>query len=109
MLPVAGGCNSHSTPGQIEAQRGKEWITRMSCGSCHEIPGIEGAKGMVAPPPLRHFGSRQLIAGVLPNTPENLRRYLRSPQTVVPGNEMPRQQLTDRQARAIAAYLLKLR
>ena len=46
-----------------------------------------------------------MIAGVLPNTPENLVHWLRSPQAVVPGNAMPDVGLSDAQARDIAAYL----
>lgn len=83
-------------------------IGRSGCGSCHEIPGIMHANGMVGPP-LDHFARRTIIAGLLPNTPANLVHWIRSPQQVVPGNAMPDAGLSDRQARDVAAYLYTLR
>ena len=49
---------------------------------------------------------RRLAAGVLPNTPENLARWLREPQAVKPGNlmKLPRQ-LTEDEISALVAYL----
>lgn len=91
-----------------DASTGRIVITRQACGSCHEIPGIELANGLVGPP-LTHFASRQMIAGALPNSPANLAAFLRSPQSVVKGGAMPDMGLTDGQARDAAAYLLTLR
>jgi cytochrome c1 len=99
--PGAGGLDGDPAAGQIV-------ITRQACGSCHSIPGIELANGLVGPP-LTHFGSRQMIAGVLPNAPANLVAFLRSPQSVVKGGVMPDMGLTSRQARDAAAYLLTLK
>jgi cytochrome c1 len=79
-----------------------------NCGSCHTIPGIQGARGAVGPP-LYFFSRRTMIAGELPNTPENLVHWIRSPQSVIPGNAMPDLGLTDTQARDVAAYLYTLR
>lgn len=84
--------------------RGDLLMGRYSCGACHQIPGIEGANGMVGPP-LGSFAQRTVIAGLLPNTPSNLVLWLRHPQSVTPGNAMPDLGLTDAQARDIAASL----
>jgi cytochrome c1 len=84
--------------------RGEILVGRYSCGACHEMPGVEGADGLVGPP-LGTFSRRTMIAGVLPNTPANLVHWLRSPQAVVPGNAMPDVGLSDAQARDVAAYL----
>jgi cytochrome c1 len=86
--------------------RGAVLVGRFSCGACHQIAGVEGANGKVGPP-LSTFGDRTMIAGVLPNTPENLVRWLRHPQAVTPGNAMPDVGLSDAQARDIAAYLYR--
>jgi cytochrome c len=87
---------------------GATQITRNACGSCHEIPGIEEAVGRVGPS-LRHFATRQMIAGRLANTPGNLQRWLKSPQGIAPGNAMPDQGLTDQQAHDVALYLEQLK
>ncbi len=91
-----------------DAKRGSVVIGRSGCGSCHEIPGIMHAEGMVGPP-LDHFSRRTIVAGLLPNTPANLVHWIRDPQQVVPGNAMPDAGLDDQQARDVAAYLYTLR
>src|SRR4051812_15802160 len=54
------------------AAAGLTAISRYSCGACHEIPGVPGADGKVGPP-LTGVAGRVIIAGRLPNTPQNLR------------------------------------
>lgn len=90
-----------------DAERGQAIIARQSCGSCHQIPGIPLADGVVGPP-LDHFRSRTMIAGLLPNRPSDLVRWLRAPQSVLPHNGMPDTGLTDEEARNVAAYLYTL-
>lgn len=84
--------------------RGAKWIGEAGCGQCHEIPGIKGARGKVGPP-LSHFGVRTTIAGLLPNTAQNLTRWISDPQQVLPGNAMPASNLSRQQAEDVAAYL----
>jgi cytochrome c1 len=91
-----------------DPSRGAVIINQAQCGACHEIPGIPDAHGLVGPP-LMDFGRRTMVAGMLPNTPDALVRWLRDPQSVTPGNGMPDTHLTDRQARDVAAYLYSLR
>lgn len=83
-------------------------IVAKGCGSCHTIPGIYTARGLVGPP-LMFFSRRTMIAGELPNTPDNLVRWIRDPKLVEPGTAMPDLGLTDREARDVAAYLYTLR
>lgn len=90
------------------APRGKQVIAEKSCGSCHTIPGIRGARGMVGPP-LYFFSRRTYVAGHLPNNTESLVRWVRSPQSVDPATAMPNLGLTDQQARDVAAFLYTLR
>jgi cytochrome c1 len=86
---------------------GRQLIVSYGCGSCHTIPGIYQARGVVGPP-LYFFGRRTMIAGELPNTPDNLVRWLRNPQDVEPGTAMPVLGLNQDQAQDIAAYLDEL-
>jgi zinc transporter ZupT len=55
------------------------------------------------------IGTRGFIAGVLPNTPQNMVRWLRHPQAVSPKSAMPDLGVTEPDARDIAAYLSTLR
>jgi cytochrome c2 len=91
-----------------DADAGKAAIERVGCGSCHVIPGVEGADGMVGPP-LDHIGSRQYLAGMLHNTPDSMITWLSHPQRIVPGNAMPDMGLSATEARNIAAYLETLK
>ena len=90
------------------ARRGQSVIADKNCGSCHTIPGISGAQGVVGPP-LLFFSRRTFIAGQLPNNPGNLVRWIRNPQSVEPDTAMPDLGLTDQEARDVAAFLYQLR
>lgn len=90
------------------APRGKQVISEKGCGSCHTIPGIQAARGVVGPP-LYFFARRTYVAGHLPNDTENLVKWVRSPQSVDPVTAMPNLGLSDQQARDVAAYLYTLR
>lgn len=91
-----------------DARRGAQLIRDFGCGSCHTIPGISSAHGLVAAP-LDYFSRRTFIAGQLPNTPVNLVRWIVDPSAVEPGTAMPRLGLSEQQARDVAAYLYTLR
>jgi mono/diheme cytochrome c family protein len=99
---------AYSTASGGDAHRGRQVIAAKGCGSCHMIPGVSGANGMVGPP-LNWFSRRTYIAGELPNTPENLVRWVQLPKSVEPATAMPALGLSDQQARDVAAYLYTLR
>lgn len=101
-----GGCQDEAKGGQTggNSARGAALIVKLGCGTCHMVPGIDGATALVGPP-LDHMGSRVYIAGVLRNTPDNMIAWLRDPQAVVPGNAMPNMGIDEDQARDITAYL----
>ena len=105
-LPLA-SC-ARPAPAIGDPRQGLIQVQRSACGSCHRIPGVEHSNGLVGPP-LAHFAGRSMIAGMLPNTPTNLVRWLRDPQAVAPGNAMPNEGLTEAQAADVAAYLYSLR
>ena len=90
------------------ADAGRAAILNYGCGTCHTIPGVPGADAM-AGPPLTLFAYRKYIAGMLPNTPDNLVTWIRAPQAVVPGNAMPDLGVTESDALNIAAYLATLK
>ena len=87
-----------------DAALGKEAIERAGCASCHTIAGVRWPKGKVGPP-LEGLADRAVIAGRIPNTPENLAGFIRNAPTLVPGATMPAMPVSDREARDIAAFL----
>jgi cytochrome c2 len=112
---LLGGCygagedeTSAQPPTGGDSRHGIELIQQFGCGSCHTIPGVAGAEGLVAAP-LDRLARRVYIAGFLRNTPENLMIWLQTPQRILPGNAMPDMGLNERQARDIVAYLYTLR
>jgi cytochrome c len=102
-----GGAVPGAEPKLGDPDRGQQLISDYGCGSCHVVPGVNDADGLVGPP-LTDFGRRSYIAGVLPNNADNLQHWIRDPQSVVPGNAMPDLGVSGVDARDIAAYLLTL-
>lgn len=91
-----------------DPHRGAETVARYGCGSCHTIDGISGANGLVGPP-LTGIANRMYIAGVLPNTPQNLVRWIQDPKQVNDKTAMPKLGLNERDAGDVAAYLYTIR
>jgi cytochrome c2 len=90
------------------SRAGRMAIAAYGCGSCHVIPGIAGATGQ-AGPALRELAIRPTIAGKLANNPAAMARWLEHPQAVIPGNGMPEQGVTRREAQDMTAYLYTLK
>lgn len=112
-LAVSSACVTDHEPGAAtpttphgNASHGKELIVSYGCGSCHEIPGVAKANGRVGPP-LTDWPSRKIIAGRLPNNAANLARWVRDPQGIDPGVDMPNLGITVEESHDIAAYLLE--
>ena len=76
-----------------------------ACAACHSVDPGDTARALG--PNLATLDTRgHLGAGWLPNTPENLRRWLREHQAIKPGNAMPDfAGIDDDMLDAIAAYL----
>jgi cytochrome c len=88
--------------------RGPDLMRKYGCQACHTIPGVVGADGLVGPP-LAGIASRSYIAGVLPNAPANMLRWIADPKKVDSLTAMPNVGVTPSDARHIAAYLYTLR
>lgn len=69
------------------ARRGADAFLRHGCGACHAIRGTV-ADGTIGPD-LTHVGGRRRIAGVVPNTVDGFRDWLRDPEAHKPGVRMP--------------------
>jgi cytochrome c oxidase subunit 2 len=91
------------------AVKGLTLFQTSTCIDCHAIRGMPGANASVAPD-LTHVASRrQLGAGILENTPANMRSWLKNPQHIKPGVLMPDFNFTDQQLDQLEAYLETLR
>lgn len=104
----AGAARTASAITGGDPERGRQALRRYGCSTCHTIPGVPGARGTVGPP-LDHMARRVYIAGHLPNTPDNLRRWIEHPDRLDPPNAMPDVGVTAGDSRDIAAYLYTLR
>ena len=91
-----------------DATRGSVLLRQYGCGTCHRIPGVEGAAGTVGPS-LDRLGRRVYVAGVIPNSPQELARWIRTPEGVKPGTGMPNAGVTEPDAKDMVAYLYRLR
>jgi cytochrome c len=114
MLAVAlSGCEEAQSPpartiAHGDAKAGAALIRQYGCASCHAIPGIRGADGIVGPS-LRAFAVRAYIGGVHPNTPETLVRWIMDAPGMSPDTAMPDMSIPEDHARDIAVYLHTLR
>lgn len=114
LTPFVNGCDAGNSPRTYAVAtdgnpaHGRDLMQAYGCGSCHIVPGVHGARGLVGPP-LIYFSERTMIAGELPNSEDNLVHWIEHPRQVEPKTAMPDLGVTDREAHDIAAYLYTLR
>ncbi|MGB9152564.1 MAG: cytochrome c oxidase subunit II [Alphaproteobacteria bacterium] len=86
---------------------GRAVFLHNACINCHNITGTV-ANGRFGPD-LTHIAGRDTIAsGAIPNTPENLRKWIDNPAQMKPGCFMPAMHLNDHELNAVTAYLTTL-
>lgn len=107
VLPLAAtyGCSAgrNQQVGTAWHPSAPQLMIQYGCPSCHVIPGVPGAAGKVGPS-LDSLAQRSYIAGVLPNTPENLEHWVMHPQSIHPGTAMPEMGVTSSDARTITEF-----
>jgi len=90
------------------AAAGKQLFFKATCQQCHTIYGTT-AKATIGPD-LTHFARRKEIgAGVIENTTENLTLWLKDPQALKPGCKMPDFKLSAEHLKQLVAYLETLK
>src|SRR5271169_3418250 len=83
---------------------GRHIFEKTACINCHAISGTvaDGRFG----PDLTHLMSRETIAaGAATNTHDNLKLWIRNPESIKPGSLMPAMNLSDQDLDAVTAYL----
>lgn len=94
-----------------DPERGKKILTDTGpCKACHLIEGT-AAQGKVAPRALTHFQTYPTIAQAegFANTPENLAKWLKDPQSIKKGTAMPNNNLKPQEIADLVAYLQTLK
>lgn len=86
------------------SQQGRVALEQYGCGSCHRIPGVREAHGRVGPS-LEKIDEQIYLAGLVPNNPENLMRWIMDPQSIDPKTLMPDLNVTRAEAEDMAAFL----
>jgi cytochrome c oxidase subunit 2 len=95
--------------GRDERTQRAEQQFLIHCGRCHRVRGTSASFG-AAGPDLTHVASRStLAAGTLPNVKGYLAGWIADPQTLKPGNHMPRVPLAVDDFHAIVDYVDSLR
>jgi cytochrome c oxidase subunit II len=90
------------------AAAGRRVFETQACMNCHAVRGT-AATGRFGPD-LTHLASRDTLAsGIVPNTKENLKQWIKDPDSFKPGSLMPAMQLSDQQLDQLTAYLATLK
>ncbi|MEK5443270.1 MULTISPECIES: cytochrome c oxidase subunit II [unclassified Fredinandcohnia] len=101
--------DAEHVPANDVAKAGEELFSANGCISCHAIN--PGEKRPTAPS-LANFGDRSSIAGKLEYNKENLKNWLKDPESIKPGNNMTgtydNKGLSDQDLDALAEYLMGL-
>lgn len=109
---ILSGCGDehviHPVSASGDAERGRIALTQYACHACHIIPGITGSRVYVGPP-LAGLAKRPDIVGQLPNTPDNLLRWIRDPHSIDPHTAMPDLGVSEQHARDMVAFLNTLK
>ncbi len=88
-----------------QAVQGEQLFASKGCIGCHSLNSVGTPKGMLGPN-LAGIGTRKMIAGGwLPNTDDNLHRWIKTPQAVKEGVLMAVPEMTDAEVDALVAYL----
>jgi cytochrome c oxidase subunit 2 len=97
------GETQQAQPGEAVSV-GRHIFETTACINCHTVSGTV-ASGVFGPD-LTHLMSRETIAsGAATNTPENLRNWIRNPDSIKPGSLMPAMNLNDQDLNALTEYL----
>ncbi len=91
------------------AKQGEE-IFNQSCITCHAVTPEAKPSGELAPN-LAGFADREKVAGILDHNEKELKKWIKDPEKIKPGNKMTGTypEMSDQELDALAAYLMELK
>ena len=101
-------CGAENPALDGDPERGRLLLRQFGCGACHRISGVADAQGNVGPA-LDGVARRVYLAGMVPNSPEGMTRWIRAPKAFDPKTAMPDLGVSEAHARDMVAYLYTLR
>lgn len=99
-------CPRPTTAGPYSIERAQIMLRQYACDNCHIIEGMVGPITHIGPS-LVNWHERKYIAGVLPNTQQNLVQWIVDPQGVSPHTLMPDLEVIEPHAEQMARYLMR--
>lgn len=98
-------CPKPTTVKAYSRERAQIIFRQYACDNCHMIGGLVGPNTHVGPS-LVNWHDRKYIGGILPNTPENLVRWIVAPQSISPHTMMPDLDVIEPHAQHMVRYLM---
>lgn len=98
-------CPRPTTAKAYSRERTQIMFRQYACDNCHIIGGMVGPKTHVGPS-LENWRERKYIGGILPNTHDNLVRWIVAPQSISPHTLMPDLEVIEPHAEQMARYLM---
>jgi cytochrome c oxidase subunit 2 len=91
-------------PASAQGLAGMKLFVGRTCVNCHSFDGISTDRHVG--PDLTHLADRHMLAGgAAVNTPSTLAQWLKDPESIKPGSNMPNFQLSDAEVNQLVAYL----
>ena len=91
-----------------DPERGRAAIQHYGCLACHTIQGLGQSDALVGPP-LTRMAGRSYLAGNMQNNAANLTHFIQHPRQVHNDTAMPEMNVTESDARDIAAFLYQFK
>ena len=98
-------CPKPTTTKAYSRERTQIMFRQYACDNCHVIAGMVGPNTHVGPS-LANWKERGYIGGILPNTRDNLVRWIVAPQSISPHTMMPDLDVIEPHAQHMAHYLM---
>lgn len=102
---VDASCPRPTTADAYSREGTQVMFRQYACDNCHIIGDMVGPKTHVGPS-LENWRERKYIGGILPNTHENLVRWIVAPQSISPHTMMPDLDVIEPHAEQMARYLM---